>query len=45
MVIQHCKLELNSHKIELIHPLTRELVSVSLDDKRHKSTIEQIEAQ
>lgn len=28
------KLELNSHKIELIHPLTRELVSVSLDDKK-----------
>ncbi|MFK3992344.1 RluA family pseudouridine synthase [Staphylococcus capitis] len=28
------KLELNSQKIELIHPLTRELVSVSLDDKK-----------
>ena len=28
------QLELNSHQIEFIHPLTRELISVSLDDKK-----------
>ncbi|BBD89661.1 RluA family pseudouridine synthase [Staphylococcus caprae] len=28
------QLELNSHQIEFIHPLTHELISVSLDDKK-----------
>ena len=30
------QLELNSHKIEFKHPLTQELISVSLDDEYNK---------